>query len=596
MGMPARGQPFSLAGEGWWAECPLAVHHSRDQAIVHQAKSSLISNQPLSGGMFRFPNASQNVNYSVGQVGHCSCRVHAIMKSTDEILTGTFRLERFRPQQREVIDDILAGLDVVCVMPTGAGKSLCYQLPAVALGGLTIVVSPLIALMADQIRQLGELSVPSLLLNSSQDSASQRETLQRVRAGFEGILYVAPERFASPSFRALLPNLRPRLFVIDEAHCVSFWGHDFRPDYMRLAEIREALGSPVTAALTATATPQVRSDITTFLRLRSPKMHVTGFDRPNLRYASRYFPYDSDKNPALVRGLVASPGTGIIYCATRKTVEELTAFLCHEISGRTICPYHAGMSQLARKTSQERFMQDKGAVIVATNAFGMGINKPDIRFVLHYNLPGSVEAYYQEAGRAGRDGRSADCVLYHSPRDLAIQEFFVDKIGENNEQLKLDEIERLKDSATRKLQAMRQYASSRYCRRWNILNYFGQRASISGCGCDVCRGKVKQPPEKRTQSSRRRDHKSHKAANADAPLDAAAEARYEILREVRNQLAKRDKIASFAVMHNSTLREVARRAPASKDSLLQVPGIGPKILDKYGEAFLSAIRNSRPQK
>ena len=249
------------------------------------------------------------------------------MKSIDQILTSTFRLERFRPQQREVIADILAGHDVVCVMPTGAGKSLCYQLPAVALGGLTIVVSPLIALMADQTRQLGELAVPTMFLNSSQDAATQRTTLQNVRAGFEGILYVAPERFAAPSFSALLPQLKPRLFVIDEAHCVSFWGHDFRPDYMRLAEIREALGSPVTIALTATATPQVRTDITTFLKLRSPKMHVTGFDRPNLRYASRYFTYDADKNTALVSGLKASPGTGIIYCATRKTVEALTAFL-----------------------------------------------------------------------------------------------------------------------------------------------------------------------------------------------------------------------------------------------------------------------------
>ena len=309
------------------------------------------------------------------------------MDSVDDILRRVFRLAEFRPRQREIIADVLSGQDVVCVMPTGAGKSLCFQLPAVVLQGLTLVVSPLIALMADQVRQLEALQVPVLLLNSSQSSQEQRSALNRLKQGFTGLLYVAPERFAAPSFRQLLPQLKTKLLVVDEAHCLSFWGHDFRPEYMRLAEVREQLGSPVTVALTATATPQVRDDIIKMLRLRVPKVHVTGFDRPNLTYACRRLNTEAQKDAALLNGLAKQSGSGIVYCSTRRLVEQLTALFEQQLPQRTIRAYHAGMDAASRKESQDEFMAVPGAVVVATNAFGMGINKADIRFVVHYNIP-----------------------------------------------------------------------------------------------------------------------------------------------------------------------------------------------------------------
>src|SRR5450755_4682541 len=233
----------------------------------------------------------------------------------DDLLQRVFRLAQFRPHQREIISDVLAGHDVVCVMPTGAGKSLCFQLPAVVLRGLTLVVSPLIALMADQVQQLRALDIPVLFLNSSQPGYEQSAVLAQLRRGFSGLLYLAPERFSAPSFQRLLPGLNPRLFVVDEAHCLSFWGHDFRPEYMRLAEVRAKLGSPVTMALTATATPQVRDDIVKMLELRNPKMHVTGFDRPNLTYACRRMDMEFQKDAALLHGLSKQLGSGIVYCS-----------------------------------------------------------------------------------------------------------------------------------------------------------------------------------------------------------------------------------------------------------------------------------------
>jgi ATP-dependent DNA helicase RecQ len=405
-----------------------------------------------------------------------------------EHLQNEFGLDDFRPAQREVIEDVLRGRDVLCVMPTGAGKSLCYQLPAVVQGGLTIVVSPLISLMEDQVQQLRDEEIGAILLNSSLTLPQQREVVNQIEAGFEGLLYVAPERFFAPSFEPVLDRLRPKLLAVDEAHCISQWGHDFRPEYSRLGEVRKRLGSPTTIALTATATDDVRVDIIRGLELREPNVVITGFDRPNLAYESRRIAKVSDKDAALLELLRGEPGSSIVYCATRKAVDELASNLARQLPQRTIVPYHAGMDMPTRTANQERFMQTPRAIAVATNAFGMGINKPDIRAVVHYNMPGTMEAYYQEAGRAGRDGQLARCVMLFSYQDRYTQEFFIDKIGEDaNGQGDPQAIELRKQRARQKLELVIRYGQTHRCRREMILDYFGDESQVENCQCDVCR-------------------------------------------------------------------------------------------------------------
>jgi ATP-dependent DNA helicase RecQ len=336
-----------------------------------------------------------------------------------------FGLSSFRPGQQEVVQAVLSGHDCLCVMPTGGGKSLCYQLPSIVRPGLTIVVSPLIALMKDQVDALSKRGIRACLINSTLSNNEQQQRLDEVSQGKFSLLYVAPERLRNSRFLDVIRATPVQLLAVDEAHCISEWGHDFRPDYARIGRFREALGGVQTIALTATATPRVQKDIGEILRLRHPKCFVTGFARENLYLGSVYCNGDRDKDRALVEFLKNEEGSGIIYAATRKRCESLVEYLTEQLK-ISIGAYHAGLTPDQRRTVQEQFMCNKLKAIVATNAFGMGIDKSDLRYVIHYNLPGSLEAYYQEAGRAGRDGLPSKCVVLFASQDRNIQEFFIE--------------------------------------------------------------------------------------------------------------------------------------------------------------------------
>ena len=342
----------------------------------------------------------------------------------EHILKTRFGLPGFRPGQRKVIDSLLNGQSVVVTMPTGSGKSLCYQLPALMVRGVTLVVSPLIALMKDQVDALKRLDIPATYINST---LSWNDTLERfsdIKAGNTPLVYVAPERFYSNNFLQLIKSVEISLFIVDEAHCISQWGHDFRPSYLRLKDAIRAVGNPPVGAFTATATPDVRRDIRAQLKMTDAVEIVTGFDRPNLKYVALYLKNDQEKEEELLRILPTIPGTGILYVGTKKLVNRLTTIL--EAEGYSVTGYHGGMEKAERERAQNDWVAGKKAIIVATNAFGMGIDKPDVRFVIHFTMPGTIEAYYQESGRAGRDGITSYCVSFSSYGDVRLQEFFID--------------------------------------------------------------------------------------------------------------------------------------------------------------------------
>jgi RecQ family ATP-dependent DNA helicase len=501
-----------------------------------------------------------------------------------DALLGVLGFESWRPGQREAVEAALGGRDSLIVMPTGGGKSLCYQLPGLASEDLTIVVTPLIALMRDQWRRLTDGGHPVAMIASGMSDEDARAALADVRGGAR-IVYCSPERFAAPSFQAAVAERRVDLMAIDEAHCLSEWGHDFRPDYLRLPEVVERLGRPTVMACTATATTEVAREIVQRLGLRDPLMVRSGFDRPNLSFdvvALEGRGSKARKMALLEQGLAeAENRPAIVYCGTRRDTDEVAEAL--RATGLAAVAYHAGMAPEARTDAQRRFMGGEAEVVVATNAFGMGVDKADVRSVWHVTIPTSVEAYYQEAGRAGRDGLPARAVLLAMRSDLG-------RLVRFNEQRSGDpDLAVAHERGWRSFRVVKSFVFSEACRRRRLLSHFGDASTPRPQGrcCDVCdpEGWLPDP-----ETIPIRPKRSNAKAVAPAELSPADEPLFQSLRAWRKEAA--DGKPAFTIAHDSTLRAIATARPSTPERLLEIRGIGPSFIAKHAADVLDVLEKT----
>ncbi|MBL5000876.1 ATP-dependent DNA helicase RecQ [Enterococcus xinjiangensis] len=584
----------------------------------------------------------------------------------NDLLKQYFGYDEFRPGQKEIIQKVIDQENVLGIMPTGSGKSICYQLPSLLLDGLTVVVSPLISLMKDQVDAANQLGIPATFINSSLDGYETARRFQEIDRQQYRLLYIAPERFIMPDFIQAMNRWNVCMIAIDEAHCISQWGHDFRPSYLQMAKQLDQLPNrPVIVALTATATIQVAADIKRLLKIPDGNHIQTGFGRENLRFQ---VVKDQKKEQYLVEYLKINKNqSGIIYAATRKEVDRIYHLL--KKFGFSIGRYHGGLNENERTAMQEAFLYDRLQLIVATNAFGMGINKSNVRFVIHYQIPGSLEAYYQEAGRAGRDGLSSEAILLFAPQDIQVQKFFIQQSQREEEQ---------KQKEYEKLKAMTEYAYIESCLQQYILNYFGETSSpCNRCGNCLDDRKIvevttqaqmvlsclkrmgenygKQMLMKVLAGSKEQKlralgferlstyglmkNQSQKetmqlieylisngyllTVNGEYPIlkvtergiqvlkgqeavyrkepkkvqqlsDEETDTLFEVLWELRTDLASEAGVPPYVVFSDSTLKEMSRIRPSSRLEMLQIKGVGQSKLDKYGEAFLSRIKNTDP--
>lgn len=514
-----------------------------------------------------------------------------LVAKIEKELNTRFRLTSFRKGQRGIIESILSARDTMAVLPTGGGKSLCYQLPATVSGRLVIVISPLIALMQDQVRSLRALDIPAGCLHSGQDLDDKRAIFQAIRLRGTYVLYLSPERVQKPGFADWIKAQDVALFAIDEAHCVSQWGPDFRKDYAKLKSLRDWKPGVPILALTASATPTVLEDIIVTLGLKTPDRHVRGFYRPNLFYQVGVCENDSEKLEWLKAAIRKTPqGRILVYCGTRTSTEELSAELASEFDA--VSYYHAGLSADDRQEAQRKVDRGETRILCATNAFGMGIDYPDVRLVVHHQMPANVESFYQEMGRAGRDGEMSRCLLLYSKRDKGLQSFFIT-------QSKAEA--RVISSKWRALDAMTAFSEGGECRHAGILTYFRDAERITACGhCDICQPKsdwvIERPTRKFLPSLKvRKKPKAASSAKESTELlqGAEAEVRASVLKNWRKKYANEKDIAAFIVFSNKTLTDLANKNPNSLNGLLNVYGLGPQKVETFGAELLAELDKLR---
>lgn len=497
-----------------------------------------------------------------------------------DTLKQHFGYDKFRPLQEEIVQRVLEKEDCLVLMPTGGGKSLCFQLPTLMQDGLTIVISPLISLMKDQVDALRANGINATYLNSTLTADEKVQILRDVTDGTTKLLYIAPERLAVPQFAALLHKLPVSLFAIDEAHCISEWGHDFRPDYRNLNQLRTNLPNIPIIALTATATQKVREDIVKQLQLASPHIFTSSFNRENLSY--EVLPKKESFGTILSLIELHPQESVIIYCFSRKDTEKLAEKL--RDNGHNAGTYHAGLNADQRRENQDKFIRDEIHIMVATIAFGMGIDKPDVRLVIHHSLPKSIEGYYQETGRAGRDGLPARCVLLFSTADKFKQDYFISLMSDEEE----------KAQAQHNLDQTLDYGKLDSCRRKFLLQYFNEDYTTDNCAnCDQCTEFEALVPVKNKAATAASDTGYSYLAERDGLITDDSEFDtdlFDILKQLRMRESKRLGVAPYIVFGDKALRGMCVTKPKTKAEFLKVNGVGEKKLKKFGKKFMDAIK------